>query len=69
MHNSIHIIRDNWEKIFPEINGVKDLNKDNAKEYIQKSLDEFERYFSTVTGAPCRTCIKMNLRDGVSLII
>ncbi len=58
LHNSIHVIRDNWQKIFPETNGSKGIDKDNAKEYIQKSLNEFERYFSTVTGAPCRACIK-----------
>lgn len=58
LHNSIHVIRDNWQKIFPEMDGSKYIDKDSAKEYIQKSLNEFERYFSTVTGAPCRTCIK-----------
>lgn len=58
LHNAIHVIRDNWQKIFPEIGGKKTLDKDSAKEYIQKSLDEFERYFSTITGSPCRTCIK-----------
>lgn len=58
LHNAIHIIRDNWQKIFPERNGKKDLDKENAKEYIQKSLGEFENFFSTVTGSPCRTCIK-----------
>lgn len=58
LHNAIHIIRDSWQKIFPERDGKKDLDKENAKEYIQKSLDEFEKFFSTVTGSPCRTCIK-----------
>ncbi len=59
LHSAIHIIRDNWQKIFPEINGKKDLDKANAKEYIQNSLNEFEKFFSTVTGAPCRACIKV----------
>ncbi|HBI14230.1 MAG TPA: hypothetical protein DDY20_01710 [Desulfobulbaceae bacterium] len=59
LHHVIHIIRDNWQKIFPEHNGKKDLDKVNAKQYIQSSLNEFEKFFTTVTGAPCRACIKV----------
>ena len=59
LHKSIHIIRDNWQEIFPEKDGKKDLDIDKAKKYIQSSLDEFEKYISIVSGTPCRVCIKV----------
>lgn len=59
LHKSIHIIRDNWQEIFPESDGKKDLSIDNAKKYIQLSIDEFEKYISIVSGTPCRVCIKV----------
>ena len=34
------------------------FNKDVAKDCLARSLDQVERYFSLVTGAPCRACIK-----------
>jgi hypothetical protein len=35
------------------------LDKESAKEYIQKSIDDFEKFLSVVTGTPCRVCIKI----------
>ncbi len=58
LHKAIHHLRDHWDQIFIKGDTGLSICKKAAKEFIQKSLDEVERYFSTVTGAPCRVCIK-----------
>ena len=59
LHTSIHIIRDNWDAMFPMEGKIRMVNDQMIRKYIVQSLDQFEDFFSVVTGAPCRACIKV----------
>lgn len=58
LHKAVHHMRDNWTKIFNIKSDRVHYNKDVASECLTQSLDEVERFYSTVIGAPCRVCIK-----------
>lgn len=63
LHKAIHCMRDKWNQVFvydPK-SGSINIVKDAAKGTIQESLDWVEKYFSAVTGTPCRACIKVML--------
>lgn len=61
LHQAIHQIRDNWDKIFVENGDKVKINKDEARKHFNSSLDEVEKYFSTITGAPCGAVVKVLL--------
>ena len=61
MSKSIVSLKNYWDAIFVMKEGRIEVNKEAAKVATKESLRYVEQYFSTVTGAPCRACIKMNI--------
>ena len=59
LHRTIHCLRDHWDRIFVIGDKGLEINKTAAKKCVGESLEEVEKYFSTITGAPCRACIKV----------
>lgn len=59
LHSSIHIIRDNWDLMFPLEGFSRNVDDKMMRKNMIISLDYFEDFFSVVTGSPCRACIKV----------